>query len=119
MLADGSFVLLHGIQSIIPPEIARQIGDARPAMNLGFKYRMGEINIAVSRDGTGETWDEYGNVLTWPNTTANGGIVAVGPNHVGLVFDMRDYRGEGGQSYFSVVKYVAVDLGKTLWPKQD
>ena len=119
VLADGSLVLLHGIQSIIPPEIARQIGDVRPAMNLGFKYRMGEINLAVSRAGTGEAWDEYGNVLTWPNTTANGGIVAVGPNHVGLVFDMRDYRGEEGQSYFSVVKYVAVDLGKTLWPKQD
>ena len=51
ILADGSFVLLHGIQSIIQPEIARKIGDTRPAGNLGFKYRMGEINVAVIRDG--------------------------------------------------------------------
>ena len=42
-------------------------------------------------------------MLTWPNTTANGGILAVDPNHLGLVFDMRDYRGKEGQSYFSVV----------------
>ena len=115
-LDDGSLVLLHGIQSIIPPEIAQQINDVRPSLNLGFKYRMGQVNVAVSRDGTGETWDEYGNVLTWPNTTANGGIVAVGPNHVGLVFDLRDYRGQDGQSFFSVVKYVEVDLARTLWP---
>lgn len=117
VLEDGSLVLLHGIQSILPPEITGQVHDERPSLNLGFQYRMGQVNLAVSRNGTGRKWDEVGNVLTWPNTTGNGGIISAGPNRIGLAFDMRGYRTRMGKFTACVVKYVEVDLGELLWPR--
>ena len=81
VLGNGALVLLYGVQSIISPEMAEQINDVRPALNLGYRYRLGEINLAVSRTGNAEVWDEVGNVLTWPNTTGMGGLLAAGRNH--------------------------------------